>query len=163
MSDDGDTITISKKAIWITIAAVIAVGAVVAIALIADSGGSNANKTAAIPEQQPQTQAAATNNPGISQDPPQVDPAQWLSLWCQAQPGMTRNELWQLMGMPSGPDSGVIPLIPSGSQPPSPNGSDTWQAAGTFQFNAFYSTRLTVQQLDFNGPEGKLACPTIRT
>ena len=161
-SDNGDTVTISKRTIWIVLGLVVAAGVAVAIVLAVNSGGDSNKVTTQSSVGSSQTEDVTTN-PGITSTPPQVDPSEWLTLWCQATTDMTRDALWQLMGMPTAPDSGVIPLIPSGTQPPSPNGSDTWQAAGTYQFNAFYSTKLTVQQLDFNGPDNKLGCENPRT
>jgi len=40
--------------------------------------------------------------------------------------------------------------------------SDTWEAAGTSQYNAFISTDEAVQQLDFNGPEDEISCDDVR-
>jgi hypothetical protein len=37
-------------------------------------------------------------------------------------------------------------------------GSDTREAPGSYQFNAFYDTNLRVQQLDYEGPPRKLTC-----
>jgi hypothetical protein len=88
----------------------------------------------------------------------------WPSLWCSAKVGMSRSALHSLMGPPTEPDSGKIPLIPhvGATSPPEPQGSDTWQAPGSYQFNAFYDPALHVQQLDFNGPKSALPCSDSR-
>jgi hypothetical protein len=89
---------------------------------------------------------------------------QWPDLWCEAYVGMTKIELEDLMGPATDPDSNKIDLIGSIDQesPPEPAYSDTWEAAGSYQYNAFFSTDDTVQQLDFNGPEGEIGCDDVR-
>jgi hypothetical protein len=48
------------------------------------------------------------------------------------------------------------------NSPPEAAGSDTREAPGSYQFNAFYDTNPQVQQLDFEGPARTLACPVLR-
>lgn len=90
----------------------------------------------------------------------EVVSADWPETWCKARIGMTRNGLVELMGEPTERDSGRIPLIPDIENiPPDPVGSDTWEVAGSGEYNAFYDTDLNVQQLD--GPSD-IGCSEIR-
>ncbi len=88
--------------------------------------------------------------------------ADWPTLWCQAEVGMTRRRLATLMGPPTMPDSGMVPYISVDASPPDPVGSDTWSAPGSYSFNAFYDSDLRVQQLDFGGPDTEIACNRVR-
>lgn len=98
---------------------------------------------------------------------------EWPSRWCSIKIGVSREAVVRAMGAyPTEENSHKIPLIPpidlnaSGENrteaPPEPAGSDTWEAPGSYQFNAFYDTSLHVQQLDFNGPTKRLPCKEIR-
>lgn len=75
----------------------------------------------------------------------------WPAKWCQAQPGITRAQLEQIMGTPTQVD---------------PEG-ESWSAY-EFQFNAFFAADGTVRQLDINDLEltaaekASLACQTTR-
>jgi len=90
----------------------------------------------------------------------EVASTDWPEAWCKARIGMTRNGLVELMGEPTERDSGRIPLIPDIENiPPDPVGSDTWEVAGSGEYNAFYDTDLKVQQLD--GPS-EIGCSEIR-
>ncbi len=77
---------------------------------------------------------------------------------------MSKAELEGLMGLATNPESNRIPLIPGieKDSPPKPAYSDTWEAAGAYQYNAFISTDEAVQQLDFNGPEDEISCDKVR-
>lgn len=111
-----------------------------------------------------------------SDEAPNTSPAltnQWPARWCEVKIGDSRKEVTRLMdSYPTEQNSHKIPLIPpihinesgeaEGSAPPMPAGSDTWEAPGTYQFNAFYDRSQRVQQLDFSGPERKLGCAAIR-
>jgi hypothetical protein len=89
-----------------------------------------------------------------------VASADWPEAWCKVRIGMTRDGLVDLMGEPTERDSGRIPLIPDiENVPPDPVGSDTWEVAGSGEYNAFYDTDLNVQQLD--GPSD-IGCSEIR-
>jgi|GEM_PF-5741893 len=89
---------------------------------------------------------------------------EWPELWCEARVGMSKAELEGLMGPATRPESNRIPQIPgiAKDSPPNPAYSDTWEAAGTYQYNAFISTDEAVQQLDFNGPENEISCDDVR-
>jgi hypothetical protein len=98
---------------------------------------------------------------------------EWPDRWCRVRIGMTREQVVRTMGSyPTDQDSGKIPKIPEitgspsgkveNAAPPEPAGSDTWEAPGTYQFNAFFDLDLRVQQLDFGGPAPRLSCPSIR-
>ncbi len=73
---------------------------------------------------------------------------------------------------PTTQNSHRTPLIPyvkinangenENEAPPQAAGSDTWEAPGSYQFNAFYDRSLHVQQLDFGGPGRELPCAAIR-
>jgi len=98
----------------------------------------------------------------LEQRAAEPDPSgDWSEKWCEATVGMSRSALHALMGEPTQPDSGKIPLIALGG-PPEPLGADTWEAPGSYQFNAFYNRDLNVQQLDVNGPDNTIICDTIR-
>jgi hypothetical protein len=89
-----------------------------------------------------------------------VASADWPEAWCEARIGLTRDGLVELMGEPTERDSGRIPLIPDIENiAPDPVGSDTWEVAGSDEYNAFYDTDLKVQQLD--GPPD-IGCAEIR-
>jgi hypothetical protein len=93
---------------------------------------------------------------------------EWPPRWCDIKMGDTREEVVLAMGAyPTEQNSHKIPLIApmkNGkiNSPPEAAGSDTWEAPGSYQFNAFYDTNLRVQQLDFEGPARLLSCPAIR-
>jgi len=91
---------------------------------------------------------------------------EWPTSWCDdIRIGESREEVVAAMGAyPTEQDSHKIPLIPpiGTDRPPEAAGSDTWEAPGSYQFNAFYDTNLRVQQLDFGGPAGDLPCAAIR-
>jgi hypothetical protein len=93
---------------------------------------------------------------------------EWPARWCGVQIGDSRDDVTRKMGAyPTEQDSHKIPLIPpirhgESTAPPEPAGSDTWEAPGSYQFNAFFDTSLRVQQLDFSGPSRSLPCSLIR-
>jgi hypothetical protein len=100
-------------------------------------------------------------------------PSEWTERWCEVEIGDSREEATATMGTyPTEEDSGKIPHIPEielndqgenvNEGPPLPLGSDTWEAAGTYQFNAFFDTNERMQQLDFAGPESEIDCAVTR-
>jgi hypothetical protein len=113
--------------------------------LLAGCGGSAAKtaSTASVP-------AAATVDP--TQPTPQVA-ASWATKWCQAQPGMTKAQLYAVMGQPT--DDSFADQA-------------SWSAY-EWQFNAFYGTDGRVRQLDINTVElsaaekAALGCSDTRT
>ncbi len=76
----------------------------------------------------------------------------WPAKWCQAEPGITKDQLVAIMGQPT---SGSAEFM-------------SW-SAHQFQFNAFLEADGTVRQLDTNqhslsdAEKSALACDTIRT
>jgi len=98
---------------------------------------------------------------------------EWPRRWCRVRIGDTREEAVIKMGAyPTSQNKPQIPLIPPvhrnaagelvNEAPPAPYGVDTWEAPGSHRFNSFFDTDQRVQQLDFNGPPGKLPCDAIR-
>jgi hypothetical protein len=139
-----------------------------AVALSGCGGGSETTVTETVGAAAPTTQTDKTTPSGT-----RSVPSEWTDRWCTVKIGDTREEATAKMGAyPTEEDSGKIPLIPyvkigpdgqnENEGPPIPAGSDTWEAAGTYQFNAFFDKDLRVQQLDFNGPKDELACAIIR-
>ena len=68
---------------------------------------------------------------------------------------------------PTDQNSHKIPLIPrvhagASPQPYEPGGSDTWEAPGSGEFNAFYDKDLRVRQLDIGGRPTNSPCPAVR-
>lgn len=133
-----------------------ALAAVAALAL--GCGGSDS----ADPETAAATSPAAATEDSLETRAAENIGEDWPTLWCQARLGMTRDELANLMGPPPYPDSGRIPLVDIDRRPPEPVGSDTWEAPGTHQYNAFYDRNLRVQQLDLNGPDDAIRCSPER-
>lgn len=98
---------------------------------------------------------------------------EWPERWCTIPIGASREEVVKAMGAyPTDQDSHKIPHIPLihlnsrgedvNPKPPMPAGSDTWEAPGSFQFNAFFDSSLRLQQLDFGGPAAELPCAATR-
>lgn len=77
----------------------------------------------------------------------------WPARWCDAQPGITREQLVAIMG----PETNKSPT------------TMTWSTPGHYQFNAFFDGNGTVKQLDINtyalskAEQAALKCETIRT
>jgi hypothetical protein len=101
------------------------------------------------------------------------EPDEWPERWCEVKIGDSREQVVKTMGAyPTEEDSSKIPLIPyiqpnnagenENEAPPEAAGSDTWETAGTYEFNAFFDPSLHVQQLDFSGPAKELDCGTTR-
>jgi hypothetical protein len=139
-----------------------------AVALSGCGGGSETTVTETVGAAAPTTQTDKTTPSGT-----RSVPSEWTDRWCAVKIGDTREEATAKMGAyPTEEDSGKIPLIPyvkigpdgqnENEGPPTPAGSDTWEAPGTYQFNAFFDKDLRVQQLDFNGPKDELPCAIIR-
>jgi hypothetical protein len=126
--------------------------AIISLTLTACGGGGS------------KTNAASDNFGSDNAGPSRALVASWPEKWCRAKPGISRAELWRIMGKPTTEDSGKLALIPhvGTKSPPEPQGSDTWEAPGSYQFNSFYNPDLDVQQLDFNGPKDEIGCPVIR-
>jgi hypothetical protein len=88
------------------------------------------------------------SNPQVSQSVADA----WAVKWCQAQPGITKDELVAIMGQPTGTSPTTM----------------SW-SAHQYQFNAFFDSRGKVEQLDINphslsAPEqAALTCDKIRT
>ena len=76
----------------------------------------------------------------------------WSAKWCQAQPGVDREQLIAIMGAPTNKSDTTM----------------TW-SAHQYQFNAFFDEKGTVKQLDTNthslsaAEQSALPCEPIRT
>lgn len=138
-------------------------------------GGSTVTvmKTTAGSSSAPAKQYSGELPAGVTDEPSQILVAEWPKRWCRAAIGISRVQLMRVMGaVPTEAGSRKIPLIPplhigargqvENNAPPVPAGSDTWEAPGSYQFNAFYDRSLHVQQLDFSGSEQELPCPVVR-
>ena len=118
---------------------------VVSVCVLGISCGSSSKSTSASgPSTSSEPSASTTVSPQVA--------AGWATKWCQAQPGMTHEELIALMGPPTEPN------YPT---------SDSWSAY-EWMFNAFYGTDGRVRQLDINtiqlssAQKASLQCDTTR-
>jgi hypothetical protein len=144
------------------------------LALVGCGGGTKTvTETSVVPTDSTEPQYEGKLPPGVTDDPSRDLIAEWPERWCQVKPGFSRLQVSRIMGaVPTEADSGKIPHIPyiklnengenENEAPPTPAGSDTWEAPGSYQFNAFYDPSLHVQQLDFGGPDSELPCATTR-
>ena len=151
-------------------------GAALALALAGCGGGGSTvtvTKSTAGSPSAPAKQYSGELPAGVTDEPSQGLVAEWPKRWCRAAIGISRVQVVRVMGaVPTEASSRKIPLIPplhigargqvENHAPPAPAGSDTWEAPGSYQFNAFYDPSLHVQQLDFSGSEQELACPIVR-
>lgn len=99
---------------------------------------------------------AACSAAGSAGDGPQASQSAadaWPTRWCDAQPGMTREQLVAIMG----PETNKSPT------------TMTWSTPHHYQFNAFFDANGTVKQLDINtyalstAEQAALKCEKIRT
>lgn len=147
------------------------IGVICGIGLVGCGGSSETSGVTITPTSEvvAQSDSKESNAPPITR----TLVREWPSRWCQVKVGASREAVVVAMGSyPTQQDSHKIPLIPYvhlnargedlNEAPPMAAGSDTWQAPGSYQFNAFYDTSLHVQQLDFGGPASKLPCATTR-
>ncbi len=95
--------------------------------------------------------AGCSNSTSTSGIPKNVADA-WPAKWCQAQPGITKEELVALMGQPTGTSDEHM----------------SW-SAHQYQFNAFLDSTGRVRQLDINrhslsaAEKAALPCSDVRT
>jgi len=91
---------------------------------------------------------SAGSSPQVSQSVADA----WSVKWCQAQPGMARDQVVAIMGQPTGTSPTTM----------------SW-SAHQYQFNAFFDSRGKVEQLDINphslnaAEQAALKCDKIRT
>lgn len=153
---------------------VVVVG-VAAFALAGCGGGTNTVTVTQSTSTLPTSEKQYTGHlpPGVTDHPSSALVSEWPERWCRVRIGANREQVSEIMGaVPTEADSGKMPLIPpiklnargenENEGPPRPAGSDTWQAPGSYSFNAFYDRALRVQQLDFEGPARELGCASIR-
>ncbi len=95
----------------------------------------------------PSSNYSANSPSGVSQSVAQG----WAAKWCSAQPGITKEGLYAVMGKPTGELSDQA----------------SWDAYD-YQFNAFFAADGTVRQLDINdysltvAEKAALTCATTR-
>ena len=98
------------------------------------------------------TACSVAGSAGDGRQVAQSAAAAWPARWCDAQPGITREQLVAIMG----PETDKSPT------------TMTW-GAHQFQFNAFFDPNGTVKQLDINtyalskAEQAALKCATVRT
>jgi hypothetical protein len=145
-------------------------GALVVAGLLVGCGGGSSSTGAGGVTITPTSEVVAESDTKEANAPPITKTLvrEWPQRWCEIKIGDTREEVVVAMGAyPTEENSRKIPLVPpmrNGkiNSPPEAAGSDTWEAPGSYQFNAFYDTNLRVQQLDFEGPPRTLPCAAIR-